>query len=244
MRGSREEASDQAVRVPAAELETIVEDRLCKLLRDEPGIYQAAATAGADVQACKKLLADAAGLAARWPAMPSGEKRTMLQRIVTSVTVSAGSVDIEVDLARLLDALQTSIEGAATGRATAVPTAMLSVPAKLTRTGQQMQLLVQGAADGAARDPDRSLVRVLAQARQLRDMVMQGQGRAMGDLAAAAGVSPSYFTIAFRLGFLSPEITQAILQGRQPATLTARRLKLITDLDPSWSEQCRQVGLR
>ncbi len=244
VRGSREEASDQAVRIPAAELEGIVGDQLCKLLLDEPAIYQAAAAAGADVQACKKLLADAAGLAARWPAMPSAEKRATLQRILRSVTVSSVSVDIEVDLARLLDELQARIEGAATGRATAMPATVLSVPAKLTRTGQQMQLLVQGAADGAARDPDRSLVRILAQARQFRDLVMQGQGRAMGDLAAAAGVSPSYFTIVFRLGFLSPEITQAILQGRQPATLTARRLKLITDLDPSWSEQRRQVGLR
>ncbi len=177
--------------------------------------------------------------------MPSAEKREMLQAIVARVTVSARSVDIEVDLAGLLGSLQDNkVDCAGPERTSEMPTTILSVPAELTRTGQEMQMLIHGPAENTPREPDRSLVRMLAQAQQFRDMVMQGQGRAMGHLATDAGVSASYFTSIIRLGFLSPEIPQSILQGKQPATLTANRLKLIIALDPSWSEQRRQVGFR
>ena len=254
VRGPRTDAPDQAVRVPAAGLEQLVEDRVCSLLRDEAALYPAAIPADADVRVCKRLLTDAAGLAARWPAVPPGEKRMLLQAIVVQVIVSAAAVDIEVNFGRLLDALQTgfsdligagAVHGLITEPDPETPTIVLSVPAELIRTGQEMQLLIESpASDEQARDPDRSLVRLLAQARQFRDIVLAGQGRAMGELAAEAGVSASYFTSVFRLGFLSPEITQAILHGKQPATLTATRLKLISALDPSWSAQRCQVEVR
>ena len=66
----------------------------------------------------------------------------------------------------------------------------------------------------------------------------------MRKLAAEVGVSPSYFTCLFRLSFLSPEIVQAILHGRQPPGLTANKLKLAGTLAATWSDQRRQLGFR
>src|SRR6516165_3458027 len=43
-------------------------------------------------------------------------------------------------------------------------------------------------------------------------------------LAAREGVSSSYFTRLVRLSYLAPDITQAILDGRQPRDLTAEQL--------------------
>lgn len=45
---------------------------------------------------------------------------------------------------------------------------------------------------------------------------MNSNGKPIQDLAAEVGVSPSYFTRVLRLSFLAPEITRAIIQGRQP----------------------------
>ena len=72
---------------------------------------------------------------------------------------------------------------------------------------------------------------------------MKGQGKTIKTLAAEAGVSPSYFTRIFRLSFLAPDIVRAILQGRQPETLTAKRLSLDIKLAPSWTEQLNQLGM-
>jgi site-specific DNA recombinase len=46
-----------------------------------------------------------------------------------------------------------------------------------------------------------------------------------------------------RLAFLSPEITTAILDGRQPVQLTAERLSRLADLPLDWSEQRTVLGL-
>ena len=47
-------------------------------------------------------------------------------------------------------------------------------------------------------------------------------------LTKREGVSPSYFTRLVRLSYLAPDITQAILEGRQPRDLTLYRLPVIS----------------
>ncbi len=89
---------------------------------------------------------------------------------------------------------------------------------------------------------DRSLQRLIAQARRFSDLVMTSNGRQIKDLAAEAGVSSSYFTRVFRLSFLAPEITKAIIQGRQPYQLSAIKLIGAGRFACVWSDQRRQFG--
>jgi hypothetical protein len=86
------------------------------------------------------------------------------------------------------------------------------------------------------------LLRLLAQAWRLNALVMSGNGKPVQDLAADAGLSPSYFTRVLRLSFLAPDITTAILQGRHPAELSAITLMRTGRLDRHWPDQCRQLG--
>jgi len=51
----------------------------------------------------------------------------------------------------------------------------------------------------------------------------------------------SYFTRIAQLSYLAPDITQAILEGRQPRGLTARML-LIRYLPLSWPKQRIALG--
>jgi site-specific DNA recombinase len=46
------------------------------------------------------------------------------------------------------------------------------------------------------------------------------------------------------LAFLTPEIVEAILVGRQPIDLTPRRLKRIGVLPSRWDEQRRRLGFQ
>jgi AraC-like DNA-binding protein len=79
-------------------------------------------------------------------------------------------------------------------------------------------------------------------AHQFRDMVMAGQGKSMLALAAELGVHSSYFARTFRLSFLCPAITQAILQGRQPTELSANKLNQTSKLAIAWPDQEQQFG--
>ena len=56
------------------------------------------------------------------------------------------------------------------------------------------------------------------------------------------GVSPSYFTRLVRFSYLAPDITEAILDGRQPPDLTANKLLAHSRLPLGWHEQRTVLG--
>jgi len=103
------------------------------------------------------------------------------------------------------------------------------------------KLLIEGQS-GHAGKPDRSLLRLIALARQLNELVMSGNGKPIQDLAADAGLSRSYFTRVFRLSFLAPDITKAIVQGRQPLEFTAIKLMRAGQFALRWTDQRRELG--
>jgi len=107
----------------------------------------------------------------------------------------------------------------------------------------ETRLLIEGAVGGPRREPDRSLLRLLARAQRFQAMVLQSDGKTMGELAQEIGVTSSYFTRILRLSFLSPEIIKAILSGQQPADLSAKRLSLCHTLPSAWPEQIKVLGI-
>ena len=62
-------------------------------------------------------------------------------------------------------------------------------------------------------------------------------------LAKRERVSPSYFTRLVRLSYLAPDITEAILDGRQPRDLTADKLLVHSRLPLGWHEQRTVLGI-
>ena len=66
--------------------------------------------------------------------------------------------------------------------------------------------------------------------------LVTGRALSLQALAERDGITRRHFRRHVGLAFLSPELVEAILQGRQPVELTATRL---TDLDLplDWTEQ-------
>ena len=63
-----------------------------------------------------------------------------------------------------------------------------------------------------------------------------GRVRSLQELAKRDGISRRYIRRLIGLAFLSPQLVEAILQGRQPVALTATRLTEL-DLPLDWTEQ-------
>jgi len=249
----RPKAAGSACRVPAADLEAIVEDRICAFLRDQAAIFNAAGAGSVNIAMRKTLTEQAAALARRWPTVTPADKRMFLHVLVARVDVRPEAVDSAIRPAALpaLVGPEVNLAGLATAVMADGPTQLLSIPAQVRRTGMQMKLLIQGAASTAGREPDRSLLRLIGQAHRFHEMVMNGQSgdpssagrKTITELASEAGVSPSYFTRIFRLSFLAPEISKTILHGGQPTTLKAKNLLLHGQLALAWSQQRAQLGL-
>ena len=121
-------------------------------------------------------------------------------------------------------------------------TQILAVPIRLRRSGREIKMLIDGADAFATAKPDARLIKLLIRARRFNATLLDSNGVPFAALAKHEGVSPSYFTRIVRLSYLAPDITQAILDGRQPRDLTADKLLAHSRLPLTWDEQRTVLG--
>jgi DNA invertase Pin-like site-specific DNA recombinase len=237
---SKAKTGDKGWRLPASDLEGLIEERFTTFLADDAEVFATVEAYVDDISERKRIIEQAAALAQSWAELDPGTRKTMLQTIVHRIEVHPGNVVLEIRPQRLAQIVDPNPELALTTDGDDVDSLTLVIPARLKRNGLAMTLKVDGGTP--AKTLDRSLLRLLTLAERYRDSVLQGQGRSIKDLAAEAGVGTSYFTRVFRLSFLAPDITKAILQGRQPKSLTAKRLSTDIRISPYWTEQRKQLG--
>jgi len=68
------------------------------------------------------------------------------------------------------------------------------------------------------------MVKVIARAFRLQTMLENGTYGCLDEIGMAEQIAPSFVSRVIRLALLSPNIVDAILDGRQPAYLTLRDL--------------------
>ena len=96
--------------------------------------------------------------------------------------------------------------------------------------------------DPFAAKPNARLIKLLLRARRFNATLAQSEGVPFAAVADREGVSRSYFTRLVRLSYLAPDITQAILDGRQPLDLTAQKLLEHSRLPLAWRDQRIVLG--
>jgi site-specific DNA recombinase len=112
---------------------------------------------------------------------------------------------------------------------------VLTIRARLKRTGIEMSMVVDDGSEPANVDP--VLVRLLVRAHAIRVRLLQDPSLTLKEIAASEGVVSSYVSRLVRLAFLAPDIVTAILDGRHPPQLTANRLMDDTRLPLDWRAQ-------
>jgi hypothetical protein len=98
----------------------------------------------------------------------------------------------------------------------------LTVPARLKRVGREMRMLVENADGQTAADP--SLLRIIARAHDTQGRLSQNTKLTVHDIAREERVTAVYIYTLLRLPWLAPDITTAIVNGRQPQQLSAMTL--------------------
>ena len=86
-----------------------------------------------------------------------------------------------------------------------------------------------------------ALLKAIARGRAWFDELATGRTRSLDELAKREAISRRYIRRLVNLAFLSPQLVEAILQGRQPVELTATRLTEL-DLPYDWAEQRRLLA--
>jgi len=201
------------------------------------GIYQS--TRLADPSAQRRLIARAGEIGKSWTESPGTRQRAFLTTLIDRIDVGADQIEIQLRPARL---------GALLDVATPLPSAsddetqILSAPIRLQRAGREITMRIDGTDPFAAAKPDARLVKLLIKARRFNATLVGSDGVPFAALAKRQGVSPSYFTRLVRLSYLAPDITEAILDGRQPPDLSADKLLAHSRLPLGWHEQRAVLG--
>jgi site-specific DNA recombinase len=210
------------LRVPARELETIVKQRLATALGDPLALIGAAG-----ISVSPDLLRSLV------PPAENTLSRATIEPLVTRVRLMPVAIEIDCDtgeIARLL-----GISDAERTRESLT----LNVPARLTRSGRVVRL-VDVAGAPLTHMPDTSLQRLVAKAHRWWSELRRGE-LDITALAAREGVKPSYMTRVVRLAFLSLNVIDAVLAGRQSAAATVSELTLGSVVAPLWREQERAL---
>ena len=88
---------------------------------------------------------------------------------------------------------------------------------------------------------DPALIRAVVRGRAWFEELATGRVRSLEELATRDGITRRYIRRLVDLAFLSPLLVDAILQGRQPVTLTATRVTEL-DLPLDWAEQYKLLA--
>ncbi|MEM6626573.1 MAG: hypothetical protein AAF719_07705 [Pseudomonadota bacterium] len=145
-------------------------------------------------------------------------ERDALYRLVKRVEIRPGALAVVVDLSAVGEDADRRIETTFT----------------LKRRGVETRLVHKG----DVRPPDIVLVRRVIRAMGWVDQIKRGAS--ISDVAKADRVSGEFVTQNIDAGFLSPALLDAVIEGRQPPHLTAKRLTRLR-LASDWRDQIAQL---
>ena len=177
--------------------------------------------------------------------LASDATRAMLMSLLSRVDIRPDRVEINVRRQRLIELLHAQSNGSA---ATAAKpdgalddTVMLTVKARLQRVSREMRMLVENAGDQTAADP--GLLRIIARAHDFWGRLMQDADLTVPAIASHERLTIGYLSRLLRLPSLAPDIITAIINGKNPPQLTAKKLmRLALQIPIDWTEQRKLLG--
>ena len=149
------------LRIPAWEVEHLVNSRVRQWLLDPGGIYQS--TRLPDPSAQHRLIACAAEIGKSWTELPGTRQRALLTTLIDRIDVGGDQIDIHFRPTRL---------GPLFDVATPLPSAnddqtlTLSVPIRLRRVGREITMRIDSTDPFATAKPDMRLIKLLIRARR------------------------------------------------------------------------------
>ena len=122
-------------------------------------------------------------------------------------------------------------------------TMTVRIPITLRHQGGQKRVVTPPGATPWIPTPsrvDNTIVKAIVRAHRWREMLESGRYTTVRDLAKARSINESYLGRVLRLTLLSPTIIEAILEGRQPATLELE--DFLKQFPIEWDKQHRSPG--
>jgi hypothetical protein len=160
------------------------------------------------------------------------DRQRLLRIIIKRIEVAKGMVRIQIDpAAALADEAERLHPEPRT----------VEIACNLLRGAGGVRIAI-GKESGNPSHPrlDPALIKGVVRGYQWRGQLLSGEVGGVAELAHKAGVNSRYVVRTVRMGFLAPDIIEAILEGRQTAALTFEIFRQPIPLD--WAAQRLILG--
>jgi len=242
----RAAAKGGPTRIPAEEIEGLVSRRIQALLSSPEQLLQSIGAESDGAATSKLLITAGKQLAKIWQAKSPTEHREFLSDVIGRIVVHETNLEVAI----IQPELRASLIG---DRSSRLPNRerhvekrtkdvfKLMIDARVKRCGGEVRLLVL--ADSANEAPARpvpSLIKAVVRAHPWSEKIIRGELTGLRSIAELTSLDEHYAGRILNCSFLAPDIVEAILDGRQPADLTVR--KLLRSLPLAWAEQRQRLG--
>ena len=225
------------LRIPAHALEGHVSSAIGAYLGDAQRIDEDLIAPHTPPTQRSHITRQARALAKDLGTVGANKQSELMHKFVTRVVVSNSELTVLLDRRKFAEQIEVLTDKSTDSSTTAIE---LRIPVNLRRVGQEKRLII--AAHTPAINHDPVLIAAVAKAHRWFEMLKSGEVQTMGALARAEKVQRTYITSLLPLALLAPDITEAILEGRQPVDLSLQRFRSIVPLPIEWSEQRRALG--
>jgi site-specific DNA recombinase len=221
-------------RLPARELEERVAAAVREMLDDQAAVLEAAQKTDIDSRQIDQVL----HAARTWSHLLQSEIETTaaLVALVERVKLRCGGMCVSIKL---------PIAGTEKSRAQLSDAVAItrSFPMQLKRRGVELRLIV-GDHNRSAATVDLALLKAVARAHRWFYEISTGKAKSLAEIAACEGLAVRFVGRLIRLAFLAPDIVESIVEGRQPAGLTAEALTRHIEMPLEWRSQKTALNLQ
>lgn len=221
----------RAVRVAAGDLEQLVIDRLTSMMSDPQRLAEILNADGSDEVQTQIALEASTG-------SPQASA-DLLKRIIHKVIVGPEELTFHIDKYGLATACGLNQTDRPRGSKEQIYS--MTFKASFRRIGSETKLIIndgQVGNDRPRRDP--AILKALARAHLWAKRLHSGEVKSLNDIATTEGLGRGYVCDIIKLAYLAPDITEAIVEGRQPQTLMLK--DMMRAIPPSWDDQRRLFG--
>ena len=252
---------DNGWRIPAKELEKIINQEIISLLKDTgqmmellawneaaqnqpfdcpPPKVESPAPELADMtpksidENTLTLIERADLMASEWQAMSAVIRRSVLARVIQKIELHPSRLRLVIRLEGLRAALKDEqpLQQTKADRGDRLVT--IERPVSLKKRGLEMRLVI---GNKQARQPDKSLIELITRAHAYLHDLTTIPDISLNQIAQRHSVPASEVSRHLPLAFLSPELTKDILKGEQRHDITAHSLGRMAALGLDWDDQ-------
>ncbi|SDX97017.1 hypothetical protein SAMN05444336_1162 [Albimonas donghaensis] len=214
------------MRMPAESIETFVAKTLTERLGDADRLAADLLQAGAKPSTIAAALDRAKAIAAS-----AADRIGPLLDLIHRIDPGDAIITITISAKTLIRPMASDAQ---------IEPIRIEAPLRIRQAGCAKPIVI--GLDRRERKPDADLIAMVADARRWAKELLSGAAASVGEIERREGARKGTVSRILPLAFLAPDLAEAILNGRQPETLTAGSLRRLPEIPLDWTEQHQVLG--